>query len=241
MLEPPLLSTDDPLDESFVLPALVRFNGVPEVGPAGDILYRFPDLETTAKNNNVGASSSTKRGASRSSSPPRGKTQQPVVLAEAEQSFSLAPPSNQLLAGLLGGANFLGVGFLTRLLSDPAILRTAAPELIRGLSSLLPGLQVYAVLFFAIPAVRALFQATANARIRERNARREDAERLLSSPPPRVVAKLKAAEAAAQGRVFDDAAAVFSSDEPIDEGADFERRLAEREKARRNGLNGKGW
>ena len=32
-------------DESFVLPALTRFNGAPEVDPAsGEIVYRFEDL-----------------------------------------------------------------------------------------------------------------------------------------------------------------------------------------------------
>ena len=37
-----------PEDESYVLPALVRFGGDPEVGADGQILYRFPSMQVTA-------------------------------------------------------------------------------------------------------------------------------------------------------------------------------------------------
>lgn len=36
------------VDESFVLPALTRLNGRPEVTPDGNIVYVFPDLMTSA-------------------------------------------------------------------------------------------------------------------------------------------------------------------------------------------------
>jgi hypothetical protein len=32
-------------DESFVLPALIRFNGEPFVDDDGRLLYKFPDLQ----------------------------------------------------------------------------------------------------------------------------------------------------------------------------------------------------
>lgn len=32
-------------DESFVLPALIRFNGEPSVDDDGRLLYKFPDLQ----------------------------------------------------------------------------------------------------------------------------------------------------------------------------------------------------
>ena len=35
------------VDEGYVLPALVRLRGSAEVGPAGQILYRFPELQAT--------------------------------------------------------------------------------------------------------------------------------------------------------------------------------------------------
>ena len=37
-----------PLDESFVVPVLVRFNGHPEVDEGGNLLYTFPQLQTTS-------------------------------------------------------------------------------------------------------------------------------------------------------------------------------------------------
>lgn len=36
------------VDESYVLPVLARFNGMPEVDDAGQIQYVFPDLQQTA-------------------------------------------------------------------------------------------------------------------------------------------------------------------------------------------------
>ena len=38
-----------PLDESFVVPALVRFNGHPEVDDAGNLIYTFPDLQASSR------------------------------------------------------------------------------------------------------------------------------------------------------------------------------------------------
>ena len=37
------------VDEGYVVPALVRFSGQPEVGPDGELLYRFPSLQRTAR------------------------------------------------------------------------------------------------------------------------------------------------------------------------------------------------
>ena len=37
------------VDEGYVVPALVRFGGQPEVGPDGELLYRFPSLQRTAR------------------------------------------------------------------------------------------------------------------------------------------------------------------------------------------------
>ena len=37
------------VDEGYVVPVLVRFGGQPEVGPDGELLYRFPSLQRTAR------------------------------------------------------------------------------------------------------------------------------------------------------------------------------------------------
>ena len=43
------LLDNSPLDESFVVPALVRFNGHPEVDDAGNLIYTFPDLQASSR------------------------------------------------------------------------------------------------------------------------------------------------------------------------------------------------
>ena len=40
-LDPPEKSKDGDIDESYVVPALVRFGGSPEVDEQGNLLYRF--------------------------------------------------------------------------------------------------------------------------------------------------------------------------------------------------------
>ena len=40
-LDPPEKSRDGDIDESYIVPALVRFGGSPEVDEQGNLLYRF--------------------------------------------------------------------------------------------------------------------------------------------------------------------------------------------------------
>ena len=35
--------------ENYMLPVLMKFNGIPEVSPTGELVYHFPDLQTTLK------------------------------------------------------------------------------------------------------------------------------------------------------------------------------------------------
>lgn len=120
--------SSDGLDESFVLPALVRFNGSPEVTREGHILYRFQDLAKTA--------------AAKLGRPVDPTSVSP--LAEREWAFSAAPPSNVLFTVGLGVANFVGVAWLTALMRSPAVTSAASAEVLRTVAALLPGLQVYA-------------------------------------------------------------------------------------------------
>ena len=49
MDHPKGFSASDPTsnDESYVLPALIRFSGSPEVDKQGNLLYHFPSLQVT--------------------------------------------------------------------------------------------------------------------------------------------------------------------------------------------------
>ncbi len=215
LLEPPLASSSEPLDESFVLPALTRLNGTPEVTPNGDIVYRFPDLASTASKKAV---------------PARPGSNIPMALREWRWELTAARSSQVASSVMLGVLNAGGVAYLTYLMQSPAILQAASAELLRAVSTLLPGLQLYASLFFLIPAVRSVIYARRNAAIDARNEARRKAERTLRQLRPQLAAKLQAAAARAQSASFDEARAVFSSDVSAEaaEAAEFERRLEER-------------
>ena len=40
-LDPPARSGDDEIEESYIVPALVRFGGSPEIDEQGNLVYRF--------------------------------------------------------------------------------------------------------------------------------------------------------------------------------------------------------
>lgn len=42
------------VDEGYVVPALVKFGGHPEVDSDGNLLYRFPKLQTSAAQVGIG-------------------------------------------------------------------------------------------------------------------------------------------------------------------------------------------
>jgi hypothetical protein len=211
-----------PEDESYVLPALVQFNGVPEVSPEGHILYRFPDLAKTA------SQTAAKR--------PRATSSRAVTLQERRRVLTKAPPSNVALTLLLGAANAFGVYSLTSMMGNPAIAAQASREVLTWVSTLLPGLQLYAASFFLIPAARYLALQVENAGVEGRNAARAAAAALLQRPEAQ--AKLREASQKAGLQVFDDTRAVFSTNEADAkpgadaELADFDARLNRRDKRR---------
>merc|ERR1719221_2248707 len=77
------------VDESWVLGALTRLNGRPEVTKGGQIVYVFPDLQTTA-------------GAAEKGEKP------PAIMEEREVPFSLADDGQLTFAGLLGTVDLFG-------------------------------------------------------------------------------------------------------------------------------------
>ncbi|KAK9822249.1 hypothetical protein WJX81_006259 [Elliptochloris bilobata] len=206
------------VDEGYVVPALVRFGGQPEVGPDGELLYRFPSLQRTAR-------------AQRS--PP----QPPEHGAALERlwQFSRAGEGQRAGAALLGGANLAGVAYLGSLLGSPGAAYALARNGLGFMLGLFPALQAYAAAFFAIPGLRWLLNARRNAKIEARNEARLAALAQLRAPDARLRRKLANAARQAQRVVISDKDIVYSSDkelaaQPADlEAADFERRLRERE------------
>ena len=221
-------------DESFVLPALTRFSGVPAVTPGGGIVYRFPELAVTAAPDG-GDDDDDGHG---------GTAAAPAPLAEQPWQFSAASPFNLALTVALGFGNAAGVVFLTSLVNDPSLMADAGgSDTVAAIALLLPALQAYAALFFGLPAARWVRLQLRNAAIEARNSARAEAANVLAAPPPAVATKLAAARAGAVARVAD-GPIVFSSDAGdaaaaaaglAEETADFERRLSKREAARRRG------
>ncbi|CAE7651807.1 unnamed protein product [Symbiodinium pilosum] len=155
LLDPPTYKSPEStynVNESWVLPAVSRLNGRPEVAADGQIVYVFDDLQTTA-----GQSSSRKP---------------PSILEEEEVPFSLADEGNLTLVGLLGVANLLGAAYLGAQFAGLAGYKLVG--FLGAVKGAYPGLLAYAVGFFAAPAVRFFGLGKTNGEIQQRNNNRKE-------------------------------------------------------------------
>lgn len=184
-------------NESFVLPALTRLQGTPEVDSKGNIVYRFPQLQTTATTSRSPA----------------------VAQGAFESRWRMTGASKgQLFAVIaLGLFNLYGVFQLSSMLASPssgfALVRNGLGWVIRAM----PYLQAYAISFFVIPAVRYLFNAARNMAIEERNKARHMALQVLRNPSSDLALKLDAASKQAQQRFVSEKDIVYRTDRGIDE------------------------
>jgi hypothetical protein len=138
----------DPTNEDGALPALVRFNGTPEVTEDGHILYTFPSLQVSAAGMNMS-----------------GKL--PPYLREFRREFSVYNGEELTSVYILAGANVLGAMWLWGQSNLPQ--NTGLAELHGLISCLL----MYGVFFVAVPAVRWFVLTTINSKIEARNDKRE--------------------------------------------------------------------
>jgi hypothetical protein len=152
--------------EEYMLPALARFDGRPEVSPQGQIVYHFPQLQTTAAERNS----------------------QPVAayLREMLWRFSNASSGQIMLAAGLGAVNLVGALVLGNLLSNSAI----ASGFIGFVSAIYPMMLIYGVGFLAIPLIRYFWIQWKNSRIEARNQERQQRAMLLNQPDANLLQKL---------------------------------------------------
>ena len=152
--------------EEYMLPALARFDGRPEVSPQGQIVYHFPQLQTTAAERNS----------------------QPVAayLREMLWRFSNASSGQIMLAAGLGAVNLVGALVLGNLLSNSAI----ASGFIGFVSAIYPTILIYGVGFLAIPLIRYFWIQWKNSRIEARNQERQQRAMLLNQPDANLLQKL---------------------------------------------------
>ncbi|MEG5036018.1 hypothetical protein [Microcoleus sp. AT3-D2] len=152
--------------EEYMLPALARFDGRPEVSPEGQIIYHFPQLQTTAVQKNP----------------------QPVAayLREMLWRFSNASSGQIMLAAGLGAVNLVGALVLGNLLTNNLIVG----GFIGFVSAVYPMLLIYGVGFLAIPLIRYFWIQWKNSRIEARNQERQQRAMLLNEPDANLLKKL---------------------------------------------------
>ena len=146
--------------EDYMLPVLTRFNGQPVVSPDGQIVYHFPDLQTTASQ--------------------RHRQPVPDYLEESKQRFSAASSGQIMLSAGLGVLNFVGALVLGSLLADGTVaaLVGGLVAFVQGIYWLLLG---YGTAFLGVPLVRYFWIQWRNSKISDRNHQRQARARQLAS------------------------------------------------------------
>ncbi len=139
--------------EEYILPVLTRFNGRPEVSPDGQIVYHFPELQTTAKDWHS----------------------QPVsaYLKEKNWRFSEANSGQIMLATGLGAANIVGALVLGSLLKDGTVVAQIG-GFIAFVEVIYPLLLAYGISFLVLPLIRYFWVQWRNGKVKKRNQQRQN-------------------------------------------------------------------
>lgn len=214
------------VDESYILPVLLRFEGQPEVDEEGNILYRFPSLQRTASSQRSGRKEYV------------GKRWTDWVdgvekfFKEKKWQFSKTSNSERAMVIGLGGFNLFGVIILGTMLKNVAVTPSG---FITFVSDIFPLLQIYAGSFFAIPLTRWFLIRNKNAKIEKRNLARELRARALELPDLSLRRKLLSARDMAQRTVIGQDRIVYSTDRDLFEQdydtQDWDQRFREIEKS----------
>ena len=198
--------------EDYTLPVLTRFNGIPEVSPEGEIVYHFPDLQTTAREPNS----------------------QPVApyLRERLWSFSEADSGQIILAAGLGAVNIVGALVLGYLLQGE--MGAQLGGLVAFVDSIYWVLLGYGTAFLTIPLVRYFWIQWKNRQLEARNQRRQERVTFLNQPDVTLQKKIAYAQQfAAQNIIGSEHLAYTTEDDVIEQenansaqiDAEWQRRL----------------
>ncbi|WP_413167076.1 hypothetical protein ACL6C3_10290 [Capilliphycus salinus ALCB114379] len=155
--------------EDYMLPVLTRFNGYPKVSPEGQIVYHFPDLQTTATQFRP----------------------QPIASYLKEQfwKFSEATSGQIMLAAGLGVVNIFGAIILGNLLQQRSLVQ-ALGGLVGFVDVIFPLLLVYGIGFLTVPFLRYLWIKWRNRRIEVRNQHRQERVGMLNQAKDSLQQKL---------------------------------------------------
>lgn len=199
--------------EEYMLPVLTRFNGRPEVSPEGEIVYHFPELQTTA----------------------RAQQFQPVqaYLQEFAWRFSRAGSGQLILAIGLGAFNLIGALALGKLLSE-GIAIGGLVAFVQSIYWLLLG---YGTGFLAIPLIRYFWIQWRNRKIVARNEARQERAIALNQADEHLRQKIAYAQQFAAQTVIRQEDLVYTTEQDLSEqeferadqiDAEWQRRLNER-------------
>ncbi|BBD55931.1 hypothetical protein [Planktothrix agardhii] len=167
--------------EDYMLPILTRFDGRPEVSPEGQLIYHFPELQTTAIN-------------SQSQSVPG-------YLKEKKWRFSLAS-SGQIMGAIgLGSVNVIGALMLGSLLKTPEIAGYLTGFL-GFVHVIYPVLLIYGVGFLTIPLIRYFWVQWKNEKVNIRNTTRKNRVNILTDDNSIIQEKLNYARQFAKKTVI---------------------------------------
>ncbi|MFO7030104.1 hypothetical protein B9T07_08650 [Limnospira fusiformis CCALA 023] len=156
--------------EDYMLPVLTRFNGQPEVSPQGQLVYHFPELQTTAT---------------------KYRPQPvPAYLKENNWKFSNATSNQLMLAAGLGAVNFVGALILGHLLEDGAIAAQMG-GLVAFVEIIYPLLFAYGAGFMIVPLIRYFWVQWRNGKIAVRNEYRQSHAIALNQADDTLKQKLK--------------------------------------------------
>ena len=138
--------------ENYMLPVLTKFNGIPEVSPTGQLVYHFPDLQTTLKDT------------------PSQFKRVPQSLRERKWKFSKATPTQTNWAIALFAGNLVGIGVLALMLQG--LTSTSI-----GIAMIV--LALYGVGLVVIPSCRYFWVKAQDRKVRNRNQFRHQQVKIL--------------------------------------------------------------
>jgi hypothetical protein len=189
-------------DEDYILPVLLRFNGVPEVSPEGHIIYHFPELQVSARD--------------------RRQVPVPAYLKETPQPFSQASGGQITMAIGLGVVNFVGAIILGGLMQDQALVAELGGFIafVNGIYWLLLG---YGTAFLSVPAIRYFWVKRKNARIVERNEDRQERAIVLNQAGPEIEEKIAFAQQYAARTIVSKDDLAYTTEKDLTE-QEFEQR-----------------
>ena len=174
--------------EDYMLPVLARFDGRPEVSPAGQIVYHFPSLQATVKEQ---------------------RTQQPVAayLQESPWRFSRAT-SGQISLAIGLGCLLLVLG-LTLTTLTAGVVSGVVGGVIKAIAILAP---TYSAAYLSIPLIRYFWLQGRNRQIVSRNAERQQRTQLLHQADSEIQQKLAFAEQFAAATVIQKSDLIYTTE-----------------------------